>query len=247
MSPHKIRLLNSGLAYIRTGEDKKPPGFLWLGGLHSTMQGTKASALAQWAYEAQHPFVRFDYHGHGNSTGTFTEGTLSVWRQDATEVLTSLTCGKQVLIGSSMGGWLALLLALAFPERIYGLLLIAPSVNFTQRLADTLSPEAQERLATHGQISLETSQGPLLITRTLLEDAQHHLLEDHPLAVRCPVHIFHGLQDTSVSWRESVRLLTALPQAPTRLLLSSHSDHSFSSPQDLQQLTEAAQNLMSPR
>ena len=251
----KPQFLKSGVAYLHiVGNNPKTPGIFWLGGLCSTMRGTKATALAQWAQKAQYPFVRFDYRGHGESQGFFEHYTLSHWREDAQNVLTTLTHKKQILVGSSMGGWLALLLARDFPERIHGLILIAPSVNFTKRLFDSLSPTSQNQLQTQGKISLNTEDGPLILTCKLFEDAKKHFLNfsknlsknpsKNLLSLECPVRIFHGLQDTAVFWQESVDLLRFFG-GPARLTLSNHSDHSFSGPQDIEQILQATQDLVS--
>lgn len=232
------------LAFER--QDGQAPTFVWLGGFKSDMAGTKAEALANWAHDRGQGFVRFDYSGHGRSGGKFEDGTISRWLADALAVIDAQTEGPVALVGSSMGGWIALLAARARPERIKALLLIAPAADFTERLMWASFPEPVRR-----QI-LETGRWerpsaydpePYLITRALIEDGRKHLLMDRPIRFEGPVHIIQGGQDPDVPAAHA-RALTDLIQAPEiSFELIEDGDHRLSRPQDLARLVATATQL----
>jgi pimeloyl-ACP methyl ester carboxylesterase len=230
----------------------KTPGVFWLGGFKSDMRGTKASALALYAAETGRALVRFDYSGHGESGGRFEEGTISRWRNEALAVFESFARGPQIVVASSMGGWIALLLArelAARPESrasIAGLVLIAPAVDFTEELMwPQLSPEAKRAIEENGvwQRPSAYGDGPYPITRALIEDGRSHLVLGGPLEIGCPVRILQGVQDPDVPWRHAVRLAALLPQDDVVLTLVQDGDHRLSRAEDIERLLRAVDEL----
>jgi pimeloyl-ACP methyl ester carboxylesterase len=226
------------LAYERIAG--RTPGVLFCGGFMSDMSGSKATALADHCRRQGRAFLRFDYAGHGASGGRFADGCIGDWLGDALAVLDELTTGPQVIVGSSMGGWIALLLALARPQRVRALLLLAPAPDFTQAIwDDELSPAERERMQRDGHIERPTeyAEQPYLITRRLIEDGRRHLLLSGPIAVSCPVRILHGMRDSDVPWRRSITLVERLQGDDVALTLLKHGDHRLSTPPDLRRLT----------
>jgi pimeloyl-ACP methyl ester carboxylesterase len=219
------------IAYVR--HPGRGPGIVWLGGFKSDMTGTKALALDRWASEQGRAFVRFDYFGHGASWGNFRHGTVTRWLDDTLAVLDRLTDGPQILIGSSMGGWLALLAALARP--VAGLLLIAPAVDFTEVLLwDSLDAAARTRILERGEWLRPSpyDPDPYPITRDLIEDGRKRLLLGKPLALDCPVRILQGMADPDVPWTHAMRLLDMLGP-DTELTLIKGGDHRLSKPHEI--------------
>jgi pimeloyl-ACP methyl ester carboxylesterase len=225
------------------------PTVVWLGGFHSEMTGTKGEALAVWAAETGRAYLRFDYFGHGRSEGRFEDGTISRWRGDALAVIDRLTTGPLVLVGSSMGGWLACLVALARPERVAGMVLIAPAADFTQvLLAPRLPPEAHEALARDGQWtrpSLYDDEG-YPITRALLEDGARWCILPGPVAIDVPVRILQGARDPDVPWEHALALSQALGASDVVFTLIGDGDHRLSRAQDLKRLTGVLEELTLP-
>lgn len=225
----------------RTGEtiacdklDGNGPAILWLGGFRSDRTGSKASYLADLCAREQWSFLRFDYFGHGDSSGEFVDGSISQWVADALEVLDAHTRGKVILVGSSMGGWMALKTALARPDRIAGLVLLAPAPDFTEDLMWAQFPDAVRRQIEHeGVWEQETEYGPLPITRKLIEDGRENCLLDGPIAIAAPVRIIQGKQDADVPWRHAARLLDLLQGEEVHFSLLQTADHGLSRPQDL--------------
>src|SRR3954447_4662297 len=227
------------------------PAVVWLGGFRSDMRATKAEALDEWAAECGRAFVRFDYSGHGESSGRFEEGTISRWLEDALAVLDRFVLGRPVLVGSSMGGWLALLATRALRQSDSdrspaGLVLIAPAVDFTERLMWDAFPEAVRdairREGVHHQPSAYSSE-PTPITRALIEDGRRHRLFGAPIATGCPVHILQGMLDPDVPWRHALELTEHLPGENTALTLVKDGDHRLSRPQDIQRLIGAVEGI----
>ena len=222
------------------------PGVMFCGGFMSDMTGSKASTLAAHCAAHDRACVRFDYSGHGASEGRFVDGSIGQWRDDALAVLDALTTGPQVIVGSSMGGWIALLLALARPERMRGLVLLAPAPDFTQAIwDDELAAAERERLQLDGFVERpsEYSTEPYVITRQLIEDGRRHLLLGQPIEVRCPVRILHGMRDSDVPWRRSVTLIEQLQGDDATLTLLKSGDHRLSTPDDLARLTATVDAL----
>ncbi len=226
-----IREDGEHIAYVRHAG--AAPGIVWLGGFKSEMTGTKALALDDWA--RGRAFLRFDYFGHGASSGNFREGTVSRWLDDTLAVLDGLSEGPQILAGSSMGGWLALLAALARPERVAGLLLIAPAVDFTQALLWDSFDEAVRRQIWETGEWLRPSlydPAPYPITRALIEDGRKHLLLGGPIAVTCPICIVQGMADPDVPFAHALRLLDRLGP-DSELTLVKSGDHRLSKPHEI--------------
>lgn len=232
------------LAFVRT--PGRGPGAIFLGGFKSDMTGTKATALEAAARAAGRAFLRFDYAGHGASSGAFEDGTISRWRDDALAMLDHQSAGPQILVGSSMGGWIALLAALARPERVAGLVLVAPAPDFTERLMWQVFPDAVRReildTGRHEQPGVY-DDAPYVITRALIEDGRRHLLLDRPIAVACPVRILHGQRDADVPWQLSLELTERLASADVVLSLAKSGDHRLSAPADLDRLAAALDAL----
>jgi pimeloyl-ACP methyl ester carboxylesterase len=222
-------------------------GVVFLGGFKSDMEGSKATYLERWARNTGRPFVRFDYSGHGSSSGMFTDGCIGDWTQDAAAVLDALSTGPQVLVGSSMGGWIALLLARARPERIAGLVTIAAAPDFTTRQWDALTPDQQAEVTQTGAIALPSEYGaPYIYTRRLFEDGADQRVLDRPLDLRVPVRMLQGTGDAAVPVSEATRLLDHLTCPDARLTLVKGKDHSFSDPECLDLITRCIADV-SPR
>jgi pimeloyl-ACP methyl ester carboxylesterase len=232
------------IAYLK--RDGAAPGVVWLGGFRSEMTATKATALDAWAEQKGRALVRFDYFGHGASSGDFRDGTVSRWRGDALEVLDRLTEGRQILVGSSMGAWLALLVALARPDRVAALLLIAPATDFTQELLWTsFSVVARREIVEKGEWLRPSAYepDPYPITRTLIEDGRKHLLLGAPIALSCPVRVIQGMQDPDVPWQHALRLVDRLG-TDTRITLVKNGDHRLSMPQELELIEQTLSALV---
>jgi pimeloyl-ACP methyl ester carboxylesterase len=223
------------------------PTVVWLGGFHSDMTGTKAQALADWAAANGRAYLRFDYFGHGQSGGDFADGTIGRWRGDVLAVLDALAPGPLVLVGSSMGGWLACLAALARPERVKALVLIAPALDFTEALMrPALPPQAVEALARDGRWTRPSAydeQG-YTITATLLEDGARWGLLGAPIAIGAPVRILQGGADADVPWRHALALVEALTGQDVVFTLIRDGDHRLSRPADIDRLIAAVEEVV---
>lgn len=222
------------------------PGVVFLGGFRSDMTGSKALALRDACAARGRAFLRFDYSGHGASAGRFEEGTIGAWAQDALTVFDALTDGPQVLVGSSMGGWISLLLARARPERIAGCIGIAPAPDFTETLMwPSFTGAQRDELKTRGVIHLPSQYGdPVPITRALIEDGARHSVLGSPIPLACPVRILQGMRDPDVPWRHALRLVDALAGEDVRLHLIKDGDHRLSRPEDLALLVETLDSLL---
>ena len=221
------------------------PTVVWLGGFNSDMSGTKAQALADWAHAAGRAYVRFDYFGHGRSSGAFAAGTVTRWRADALAVIDQLTAGPLVVVGSSMGGWLACLAALARPERIAGLALVAPAADFTERLIWAgLEPAARRAIERDGVWLRPSTYGdPYPISRELIEDGRRWSILPGPVPVTAPVRILQGGADADVPWRHALDLAVALEAEDLVFTLIRDGDHRLSRPADLRRLLAAVEEL----
>ena len=222
------------------------PTVIWLGGFRSDMSGTKAQALADWASSRGHAFLRFDYAGHGESSGDFADGTIGRWRDDALAVIDQLTEGPLLLVGSSMGGWIAALAALARPERVAGLVLIAPATDFTEALLWPVLPEAARAAVERdgGWMAPSEYGEPYPFTRALFEDGRRWSLLPGPIALAAPVRILQGGLDPDVPWTHALKLVEALAGPDVTFTLVKDGDHRLSRPQDLQRLTGEVEALI---
>jgi pimeloyl-ACP methyl ester carboxylesterase len=228
------------------------PGLFWLGGYKSDMKGTKAVALADWAGQAGRACVRFDYSGHGESGGAFTDGSIGRWLADSLAVFDACCAGPQILIGSSMGGWLALLIARELKRRgrgavsIAGMVLIAPAVDFTEELMwKRFTPEIKRELEDKGVWARPSqySPEPYLVTRQLIEEGRTHLLLGGLIETGCPVRILQGVEDPDVPWRHAVELTSRLASDDVVLTLVKDGDHRLSRPEDIERLIAAVKEF----
>ena len=216
------------------------PTVVWLGGFKSDMAGTKAEALAAWAARAGRDFLRFDYFGHGVSDGDFAEGTIGRWREDSLAVIDALVEAPAILVGSSMGGWIACLAALARPGKVKALVLIAPAADFTEKLMwAQLGPAERCEIETRGYWMRPSPYDSYPITRTLIEDGRRWQIMDGPIAIDAPVRILQGALDPDVPWRHALALAEAIVSDDLVFTLVKDADHSMSRPQDLERLIAA--------
>src|SRR4051812_29540790 len=227
------------------------PGLFWLGGFNSDMQGTKALALDAWAAEHNRGCVRFDYSGHGESGGAFVDGTIGRWLEESVAVFEQYCAGPQVVIGSSMGGWIALLLARELAKRgrnrapLAGLVLIAPAPDFTEVLMwNGFSPDVRKEIQSNGVWQRPSQYGePYPITRALIEEGRNHLLLGGAIDVGCPVRILQGAQDPDVPWQHAFALAHRLPAEDVVLTMIQDGDHRLSRPQDIARIIAAVKEF----
>jgi pimeloyl-ACP methyl ester carboxylesterase len=256
---------DKGLKFLRIGEGSDwraiavrtqsgaSPGLLWLSGYKSDMKGTKAEALAQWAEREGRGCIRFDYSGHGESEGAFTDGTIGRWLADCVAVFDACCQGPQILVGSSMGGWLALLLVRELKRRaqaagasVAGMVLIAPAVDFTEELMwKRFTPAIKSELEETGvwKRPSEYSPEPYLVTRRLIEEGRDHLLLGGLIETGCPVRILQGVEDPDVPWQHAVELVSRLASDDVVLTLVKDGDHRLSRPEDIERMIRAVAEL----
>jgi len=226
------------------------PGLFWLGGFGSDMKGTKATALDDWAAQHGRAYVRFDYSGHGESGGKFSDGTIGRWLEDTVAVFDAFCRGPQVVIGSSMGGWLALLLVRELRKRgrptpsatICGLVLIAPAVDFPEELIwKRLPAETMREMEENGAWVRPSAydEEPHVITRGLIEEGRRHLLLGGLIETGCPVRILQGVEDPDVPWNHAVDLVARLAHDDVVLTLVKDGDHRLSRPEDIERMLAA--------
>ncbi len=223
------------------------PVVVFCPGYASDMSGTKATALLEICEHERMAMLRFDYSGHGASGGEFIDGTIGSWAEDAAFIISQVVPQQDLLIiGSSMGGWIALLLALRFKAQMRGLLLIAPAPDFTEKLVRPgLTLEQLEILGREGVLYQPSEYGnPLPLAQKLLDEGKKHLLLDAPISVDCPVRILHGMQDADVPWQLSLTLAEKLETPDVRLTFVKDGDHRLSRPHDLGLLVGALRALL---
>jgi pimeloyl-ACP methyl ester carboxylesterase len=270
MNDNSLNFLDIGKGSDRRGiavrrQSGGAPGLLWLGGYKSDMKGTKAQALADWANEHGRACVRFDYSGHGESGGAFTDGTIGRWLADSLAVVDAFCSGPQILVGSSMGGWIALLLIRALRRRsslhppppagegrvgtaanVTGVVLIAPAVDFTEELMwKRFTPAIKGELEAKGfwERPSEYSSDPYIVTKQLIEEGRHHLLLGGMIETGCPVRILQGVEDPDVPWQHAKALVARLASDDVVLTLIKDGDHRLSRPEDLERLIRAVAEL----
>ena len=235
------------IAFRRRAGNPSRPGVIWLGGFKSDMDSTKAVALDNWAAQENRSFLRFDYSGHGRSAGRFEDGTIGSWLADASAAFRHLTSGPQILVGSSMGGWIALLLARQLAaagetQRLAGMVLIAPATDFTEALMwAQFTPAIRAAIEKAGVWfrASDYSADPSPITRGLIEDGRQHLLLDSEIRTYCPVHILQGMRDPDVPWQHSMLLVEHLTADPVSVTLIKDGDHRLSREEDIKRLLSA--------
>ncbi|MEM6381490.1 MAG: alpha/beta hydrolase [Pseudomonadota bacterium] len=232
------------------------PTLVWLGGFRSDMDGTKALALEAFARQRQQACLRFDYAGHGKSTGAFTDGTISSWADDAQAMINAKAAGEVVLIGSSMGGWIALLLArdaalrakqTNVPSPIKGLVLLAPAPDFTQTLMwPRFTEDQRQTILSTGQLSQPSpyDDEPTIITHALIEDGKQNLVLDGTIETQCPVRIIQGVADPDVPHTHALKLFDALVGENVQMTLIKDGDHRLSRPEDIEVLNRTLEALM---
>lgn len=244
---HEILALPDGrrIAYRQT--PGAGPGIVFLGGLRSDMTGTKAEHLEAWALAGGRAFLRFDYTGHGASSGAFTDGCIGDWARDAGDAITALTSGPQILVGSSMGGWIALLLAKRLTKHVAGLVGIAAAPDFTEdSMWAEMDADQQARLMSEGRVELPSdySDEPYVITRRLIEDGRGNLVLRDPLDLPFPVRLVHGTEDADVPLDVATRLMTHSRGPDMRLTVLKNADHRFSSPEALALIVRSLEEVL---
>lgn len=255
-SPPAFIDVRSDAALRRIAVRRRPgtsPGVFWLGGFNSDMKGTKAQALDAWAAEYGRACVRFDYSGHGESSGAFVDGTIGQWHEESLAVFDAVCEGPQIVVGSSMGGWMALLLARALSRRketsrasLAGLVLIAPAPDFTEELMwKSFSQDIRDEITSKGVWHRPSDYGDEAypITRKLIEEGRNHLLLGGTIDVGCPVRILQGAQDPDVPWQHAFALTHCLPSDDVVLTLVQDGDHRLSRPQDIARILAAVNEL----
>ena len=222
------------------------PTVVWLGGFMSDMAGTKAQALADWALAEGRAFLRFDYLGHGESSGDFRDGVISRWRADAIAAIEALTEGPLVLVGSSMGGWISCLVAAVMPERLHAMVLIAPAADFTEALMKPgLPPEALAAIERDGEWIRPSlyEPGGYPITRGLLEDGARWTILGAPVPIEVPVRILQGREDPDVPWLHALELANAIKGEDVVFTLIKDGDHRLSREQDIARLLATVEEV----
>ncbi len=235
----------AAIAYHKT--TGKSPGVVFLSGFMSDMTGSKALFVEEQCAARGQAFLRFDYFGHGQSSGAFTDGTIGRWADDAIHVLDELTEGPQILVGSSMGGWIMLLVALARPVRVAGLLGIAPAPDFTEDILPVAM--TKEQLATierDGVVNIYSEYGPdpTPYTKTLIEDGRENLVLRRKMPLGMPVRIIHGMQDPDVPWQTALRICQMLESDNVEIQFVKNGDHRLSEPQDLDRLGRTLASML---
>jgi len=222
------------------------PTVVFLPGFRSDMNGDKASALAAFCAARAQACLRFDYSGHGASGGRFENGTIGQWLRDTLAVIDYLGDGPLILVGSSMGGWIALLAALARKERIAAFIGIAAAPDFTETLMwQAMMPAQRDTLLREGVLHVPSQYGePTPITRALIEDGRNHLLLNHPIAIDCPVRLLHGQRDPDVPWETALRIAERVTSQDVQLILVKDGDHRLSRPQDVALLRHTLARLL---
>lgn len=245
---HGILTRDNGasIAYNRT--PGKNPGVVFMAGFKSDMIGSKALALEDFCRVRGNAFLRFDYQGHGQSSGDFNDGTIGEWVSDAIDALDELTEGPQILVGSSMGGWIMLLVALARPQRVVGLLGVASAPDFTEDLILTRLNVAQmAELNATGSIFIpnDYDEGePYRINKKLLDEGGNQLLLRKPLQLNCPIRLIHGINDGDVPWTTSMRIMETVTSMDVEVTLVKAGEHRLSEDTDLKRLLRTLGELM---
>jgi pimeloyl-ACP methyl ester carboxylesterase len=230
----------------------REPGLVWLGGYVSDMKGTKAEALHEWAAANGRAFLRHDYSGHGESGGDFTDGTISKWLGESLAVFRRFGSGRQILVGSSMGAWIALRMIEELSksgegDRVAGLVLLAPAPDFTVELMEPKLKKTQQRdLEKKGffEVRSDYSDEPYVYTRALFEDGRKNRVMTGPINTHCPVHVLQGMKDKDVPHTHALKLVSCMPSDDVTLSLVPDGDHRLSRPQDLALLIRAVEAIL---
>lgn len=240
--------LNDGNTIAYHALDGKLPGVIFMGGFKSDMCGTKAISLEEHCNKTNRAFIRFDYFGHGQSSGKFEDGTIGQWKDDAIAIIDRLTDGPQIIVGSSMGGWIMFLAAIARPLNVVGLVGIAPAPDFTQNFLWDPLDDADRRIAQregYYYTNSEYDNEPLVITMNLIEEGRKHLLLKQPLNLKCPLRIIHGMKDTAVPWQHSVSLIDSFEGNDVEITYIKDGDHRLSEPSNISRIIKVLEELIS--
>ena len=224
-----------------SGGGAERPGVVWLGGFRSDMLGTKAERLDEWAAGTGRAFLRFDYSGHGESDGAFEDGSIGEWAADALAAFDALTDGPQILVGSSMGGWIATLLAKQRPERLAAIVFIAPAPDFTEALMWPSFTQAQkDAIMNNGRLEQPSDYAdePEIITRKLIEDGRNNLVMTGSVPVAAPVRILQGMKDDAVPWPHAMKFAEQIESEDVVITMVKNGDHRLSEPADLERLID---------
>jgi len=223
------------IAYVKSEGDPDKPAVMFLGGFRSDMQGTKATFLEKTCRDRRQSFVRFDYSGHGQSEGNFKDGTISSWAQDALDILDHKTSGPVILVGSSMGGWIALLIALKRKKRVHGLAGLAAAPDFTKVIESRMSDKQKEAICRQGYFDLdnEYSPEPYPITGKLLQDGRQNALLNDDIDINIPVRLIQGKKDTDVAWQTAEQIKNAIVGTDVEVSLLEDSCHRLSGEMEL--------------
>lgn len=237
------------LAYRKTdaaNSDENRPTIMFLGGFRSDMEGTKAQFLDDMAKELGLSFIRFDYSGHGVSKGDFKDGCISDWADDAFSILDELTTGKTMLVGSSMGGWISLLLALKSSERIHSIVGLAAAPDFTKIMEEGMSDQQRQELEEKGYFALDNdySDDPYMITKKMIEDGRDQFLLGKNIDVNVPVRLIQGKKDMDVDWHTAEKIKASLLSNDVEVILLDEADHRLSAPNELDVLSKTIRALL---
>lgn len=238
------------LAYRTLEADERGaplPAVMFCGGFRSDMEGTKAQFLEDRCRERGQAYIRFDYRGHGSSGGAFEEGTIGRWKDDTLAILDHVAKGPVIIVGSSMGGWLALLAALERPARVKGLIGIAAAPDFTRDIYESqMDDAARAALKENGYVKVpsEYSDEPYRITKALIDDGEKWCLLDRALALPMPIRLLQGMKDSDVPWQKAYRIKKALrDESSAEVILIESGDHRLSRPEDLALLDQQVRDL----
>lgn len=222
------------------------PGVLFCNGFRSNMHSRKAASIERWCRSREHQFTRFDYRGHGESEGVFRELTIGDWLKDTLTILDSVTNGPQLLVGSSMGGWISFLAARAQPRKVAGIIAVAPAVDMTEHALSNLSTKAKNELSKTGVWMRPSNYDPegYPITRKLLEEGRSHLLLPGPIEFFGPVRILHGMEDKAVPWELSLKIAEALTSNDVKINLIKNGDHRLSQTCEISRLLSAISSCL---
>ena len=244
--PFQILTRENGTSIAYNKLEGNQPGLIFMSGFMSDMNGSKALALEQHCQERGLAFLRFDYMGHGNSSGNFADGTIGLWAQNALTAFDELTEGPQIIIGSSMGGWMMILTAVSRPERVAGLVGIAAAPDFTEDLLPKQLTEIQlSKIQEDGFVVIPSEyEIPYTITKKLLDDGTQHLVLRNEIPLDCPVRLLHGLEDTSVPWETALKIQNMVRSKDVEVTLIKNGDHRLSREEDLEKLKKTVMEIV---
>ncbi len=244
--PFQILTRENGTSIAYNKLEVDPPGLIFMSGFMSDMNGSKALALEQHCQERGLAFLRFDYMGHGNSSGNFADGTIGLWAENALTAFDELTEGPQIIVGSSMGGWMMILTAVSRPERVAGLVGIAAAPDFTEDLLPKQLTEIQlSKIQEDGFVVIPSEyETPYTITKKLLDDGTQHLVLRNEIPLDCPVRLLHGLEDTSVPWKTALKIQNMVRSKDVEVTLIKNGDHRLSREEDLEKLKKTVMEIV---